>query len=99
MLRRGPDGLPTGEITPPTPGPWDDAFTGVAPAPRLRWPGAVELDVRADVPIWVVYTEQSHAIAVEPQTGPPNGLASDEFTLVEPGRPLVTTMTLAWRRD
>ena len=97
MLERGPDHLPTGAVVPPCPGPWDDAFVGVAPAPRLRWPGAAELTIVADVPVWVVYTEQPHAIAVEPQTGPPNGLATGEAAIVEPGNPLVATMSLAWR--
>lgn len=97
MLERGPDHLPTGSVVPPSSGPWDDAFVGVARSPRLRWPGAAEVTIHSDAAVWVVYTEQPHAIAVEPQTGPPNGLGTGEAALVEPGRPLVATMTLAWR--
>lgn len=99
MLRRGEDGLPTGEIVPVTSGPWDDAFLGLTGAPRVRWPGAITLEVRSAAPVWVVYTEQPHAIAVEPQTGPPNGLSTGECDVVEPGAPLVATMTLTWARE
>jgi aldose 1-epimerase len=98
MLVRGPDGIPTGETTASPPGPWDDAFVGLRRPPRLRWPGAMELEIRAEGPFWVVYTEQPDAIAVEPQTGPPNGLATGECAVVEPGRPLIARMTLVWRR-
>jgi aldose 1-epimerase len=98
MLVRGPDGIPTGEVVAPHPGPWDDAFVGVETPPRIRWPGALEVELRADVPVWVLYTEQPGAIAIEPQTGPPNGLATGDHAVVEPGSPLVASLTLAWRR-
>ncbi len=98
MLLRGADGLPTGEVVAPTPGPWDDTFVRLRAAPVVRWPGALELEVRSDAPYWVVYTEREEGVCVEPQTGPPNGLATGDFALVEPGRPLVATMALAWRR-
>ena len=99
MLVRGDDHLPTGAVVDPPPGPWDDAFTGVVAPPRLRWPGAISVEIRSDAPYWVVYTEQPHAIAVEPQTGPPNGLATGDATIVEPGRPLVASMAIAWLED
>lgn len=98
MLIRGPDGLPTGTIIPPPPGPWDDTFVDLAAAPVVRWPGAIEVAVQADVPFWVIYTEHQSGICVEPQTGPPNGLATGACFLVQPGRPLIASMTLAWRR-
>lgn len=99
MLLRGPDGLPTGEVVPVPPGPWDDAFVGVAQPVVVRWPGAIELEISSPGSAWwVVYDERPEAICVEPQTGPPNGLSSGELTVVEPGRPLVASMTLAWRR-
>ena len=44
----------------PARGPWDDAFTGVAPPPRLRWPGVLELEIDLDRPaIWVVFDERA----------------------------------------
>ena len=98
MLRRGDDYLPTGEVVPVPPGPWDDCFVGVSVPPVVRWPGAFEIAVESDAPYWVVYTEHADGVCVEPQTGPPNGLNTGEYTLVEPGRPLVASMTLRWRR-
>ena len=99
MLQRGEDSLPTGQIVRPVPaGPWDDCFVDMATPPRVRWPGALEVTVEAAVPYWVVYTENPDGVCVEPQTGPPNGLETAEFALVEPGRPLRASMTISWRR-
>ncbi len=98
MLLRGPDGLPTGEMVPVPPGPWDDCFVGVSSPPVVRWPGALEIELESDAAYWVVYTEHAEGVCVEPQTGPPNGLNTGHFTLVEPGRPLIASMTLRWRR-
>jgi galactose mutarotase-like enzyme len=52
--------------------------------------------VLSDAPWVVVLTARPEGVCVEPQTGPPNGLNNGSYTLVEPGAPLVTTMTLAW---
>ena len=64
----------------------------------VRWPGAFEIALESDAAYWVVYTEDAAGVCVEPQTGPPNGLNTGPFTLVEPGRPLIASMTLRWRR-
>ncbi len=98
MLLRGEDGLPTGEVGPVPPGPWDDCFVGVTSPPLVRWPGAFEIALESDAAYWVVYTEHADGVCVEPQTGPPNGLNTGAYTLVEPGRPLTASMTLRWRR-
>jgi len=99
MLLRGSDGLPTGEIVRPIPTePWDDCFVEVAGAPGVTWPGALEVRLASDAPFWVVYTEREEGVCVEPQTGPPNGLNTGECAVVEPGVPLVASMTLGWRR-
>jgi aldose 1-epimerase len=99
MLRRGPDGLPTGEVVRPIPpGPWDDCFVEVAGSPGIHWPGALEVRIASDVPCWVVYTEREDAVCVEPQTGPPNGLNTGECAVVEPGSPLLAAMAITWRR-
>jgi aldose 1-epimerase len=98
MLAKGPDGLPTGEVVPPPPGPWDDCFIGLVRPPVVRWPGAVAVSVRSDAAWWVVYTEREEGICIEPQTGPPNGFWTGEHATVSPGEPLVATMTLAWER-
>jgi aldose 1-epimerase len=99
MLRRGADGLPDGTVVRPVPpGPWDDCFTELREPPSVTWPGALRIAVESDARYVVVYTEHESGVCVEPQTGPPNGLNSGAYDLVEPGRPLVATMTLRWSR-
>ena len=99
MLLRGPDGLPTGEVVRPIPAePWDDCFIDVAGAPGVTWPGALELRIASDAGYWVVYTEREEGVCVEPQTGPPNGIATGEHAVVAPGSPLIAAMTISWRR-
>jgi galactose mutarotase-like enzyme len=98
MLRRGPDGIPTGEVVRPIPPePWDDCFVELDRSPAVRWPGALEVTVASDAAWWVVFTEREEGVCVEPQTGPPNGLNTGECAVVEPGRPLVATMSIGWR--
>ena len=73
---RDAHGLPTGELTPPPDGPWDDCFTGTG-AVALRWPGALALRLEHDCANLVLYTEPEHACCVEPQTGPPDQVTLD----------------------
>ena len=96
MYRRDPAGIPTGELVPPSPGPWDDTFVDLRRPPVLRWPGFLELTIESDCPCWVIYTSPSDALCVEPQTAPPDALNADP-TVVEPGRPLTAEMTWRWR--
>jgi aldose 1-epimerase len=98
MLRRGDDYIPTGEVVPVPAEPWDDCFVGLSTPPVVRWPGAFEVTVESDAAYWVVYTMDPAGVCIEPQTGPPNGLNTGEFTLVAPDQPLIATMTLRWRR-
>jgi aldose 1-epimerase len=99
MLRRGPDGIPTGDVVRPIPPePWDDCFVDVTGSPGVRWPGALAVRIESDARCWVVYTEREEGVCVEPQTGPPNGLATGEHAVVDAGASLVATMTLAWTR-
>ena len=98
MLRRGPDGIPTGEVVRPIPPePWDDCFVEIAGSPGVRWPGAFEIRVASGCPFWVVYTEREEGVCIEPQTGPPNGLATGECAVVAPGSPLHAAMSITWR--
>jgi aldose 1-epimerase len=96
MWERGADHIPTGELVVPPPGPWDDCFTELECAPVLVWPGALELTVETSLQDVVVFDEPSHAICVEPQTGPPDALRLTPV-VVEPGLPLVAEATFAWR--
>jgi len=92
------DGLPVGSVeAPPADGPWDDCFTAVAWPVVLTWPGALELSMSSTCDHVVLFDETSHAICVEPQTGPPNALNHPEqATIVRPGHPLTAEMSLTW---
>jgi aldose 1-epimerase len=103
MYERGLDGLPTGALTLPAPRAWDDAFVGVRDAPRLRWPGLLELEIHSTAPVWVVFDERDDVICVEPQTAPPDAvnLARAQGTdppVIVPGQPLVAAITWRWSR-
>jgi aldose 1-epimerase len=103
MYERDPDGLPTGALIDPTPGPWDDAFVGMRAVPRLRWPGLLELGIGSTAGVWVVFDERDDAVCVEPQTAPPDAVnvaAAQGIAppAVAPGRPLTATMTWRWSR-
>ena len=99
ILRRGPDGLPDGEVVRPIPPePWDDCFVDVAGTPGVTWAGALEVRLASDARYWVVYTEREDGVCIEPQTGPPDGLNSGACAVVEPGVPLLAGMTISWRR-
>jgi aldose 1-epimerase len=103
MYERGPDGLPTGALTAPTPRPWDDAFVGMRGAPRLRWPGILDLEIDSTAGVWVVFDERHDAVCVEPQTAPPDAVNVARAQgvappMVAPGRPLTATMSWRWSR-
>ena len=87
--------IPTGELVPVPPGPWDACFVGLADDPVLEWPGALRVAVRSDFDHWVIYTEPEHALCVEPQSGPPNEFHLDPH-VVAAGEALTGSMTLEW---
>ena len=99
MYGRDDDGVPDGTLVAVPPGPWDDCFTGVSAPPLLRWPGGPTVTITSSCDHWVVYDEPSHAVCVEPQTGPPDefNLRGAAMTTVAPGAPLVAWMRLSWR--
>lgn len=72
MLKRGSDGLPTGDLISPHRGPFDDAFTKVQGTPRVVWEDALSVSIESDAPWWVVYNEDSEGVCIEPQTAPPD---------------------------
>jgi aldose 1-epimerase len=97
MLVRDAEGIPSGERIAPPPGPWDDAFTDVASEPELHWPGRLRLTIASSCPWWVVYSQPTHAVCVEPQSGPPDALNGDAETVL-PGAPMVHRMRWSWTR-
>ncbi len=101
MYAHDEDELPTGELVPPVPRPWDFCFVEMARPPRLHWPdgsgGGLELTIESDCPCWILYDKEPQAVAVEPWTAPPNSLNLPSPTIVAPGQPLVANMTWRWR--
>lgn len=89
MYRRDRDGIPAGDRIRPTPGPWDDCFAGLTAPPRLTWSCGRALQLESSCSHWVVYDQPSHAVCVEPQSGPPDAFNLGEAQWVEPGAPVV----------
>ncbi|CAB5241084.1 unannotated protein [freshwater metagenome] len=72
MFERGNDGIPTGEIVSPVPAPWDDTFMEIRGTPSVVWEDVARISIESDAPYWVVYTEDSDGVCIEPQTAPPD---------------------------
>ena len=89
-------GLPTGELVTPTGGPYDDCFVGTAAAPRLVWPGALELTITSSADHWVVFDRLPDVVCVEPQTGPPDAVALGRAEVVAAGGELALEVSFAW---
>lgn len=97
MYVRDAEGIPTGELGPVRPPPWDDCFTDLGqPVAVLDWPAARTATIQTDCRCVVVFTEPEHAICVEPQSGPPDAFNLDA-PVVHPGAPLVVHATVSWR--
>ena len=96
MYRRDDEGIPTGELVPITPPPWDDCFTDLGdPVAVLRWPDAITVSIATDCRCVVVFTEAEHAVCVEPQSGPPDEV-NVEPNVVTPDAPLIVSTTWSW---
>jgi aldose 1-epimerase len=94
MYVRDDDGIPSGELVSPPPGPWDDCFINTAPV-ELRYE-ELTITIESDCDHWVVYDQLPHATCAEPQSGPPDAFNIRPRTL-EPGQQLVRTMTISWK--
>ena len=92
------DQIPTGELVPVPPGPWDACFVGLAGDPVIDWPGALRLTVSSTFDHWVIFTKPDHALCVEPQSGPPNEFHLAPHTL-GPGEALIGSMTFTWQLE
>jgi len=73
--------------------PLDDCFTDAIAAPLLKYDNGLVVRLESDCSHWVVYNEPLHAICVEPQSGPPNGLNSEPLA-VSPDHPLTRDFRL-----
>ncbi len=93
MYVRDDDYIATAQrITPPS-GPWDDCFTGARRTPMILFNDGVRISVESDCDHWVIYDMPTHALCVEPQSGPPDGFTLQP-QLVTPTQPLRRSMTL-----
>ncbi len=63
--------IPTGAMVDVPTGPWDNCFSGVRQPVGLSW-GAVGLTLTSSCDAWVVFTEPTDALCVEPQSQAPN---------------------------
>ncbi len=98
MYANDADGLPSGDLVPPAPRPWDYCFTEFAAPPVVRCQGVRELTVESSCSDWVIYEGEPQGLCVEPWTAPPNALNLATPPMVAPGSPLVATMAWRWRR-
>jgi aldose 1-epimerase len=100
MYVRDDEGIPTGELMPVEPPPWDDCFTdlGGPVVAVLHWPGAAVLTIETDCRCVVVFTEPEAALCVEPQSGPPDSLNLAP-RIVTPDSPLAVHTTFHWAID
>ena len=62
-------------------GQLDDCFTDAVNTSLLHFENGLTVRLESDCSHWVVYNEPSHAICVEPQSGPPNGLNSEPLVV------------------
>lgn len=99
MLATDDAAMPTGEVVDPPAGPWDDCFVDVVWPVVLRWPGALRLAMEADTGYAVVYDGKDTAVAVEPQTAPPDAAALGSAATVRPGEPLVLATSWSWQQE
>jgi galactose mutarotase-like enzyme len=94
MFERDSDGIPSGAMVDPGAGPWDDCFANLATNPSISW-GDFRVTLESNADEWTVYNMPTHALCVEPQTGPPNNVNTDPH-VVDAGETMEITFTLRW---
>lgn len=90
------DGVPTGDLVPRPPGPWDDAFRDLDRPPGIRWPGALELRMTSDARDAVLFDRLPDVLCLEPQTGPPDAARLGLAAELSPGESSTLACTWAW---
>ena len=78
-------------------GPMGRRIHGSRRGPRPRVARSLRLSIASTGAWWVVYSMPEHAICVEPQSGPPDGLGLLPEVVV-PGRPMTHSMRWTWTR-
>ncbi len=74
MYERDDSMVPSGRLAEPSPGPWDDCFTGVAEPLVLTWPGAVQASLTSTCDHWVVFDQRSRCASNRSQTPPTSSI-------------------------
>jgi len=97
MVELDGEGIPTGRLVPPPPGPWDDCFTDLAGPPTIAWAGAVQLTLTSSCPCWVVYNRPAHALCVEPQSDAPDAANRHPRRELASGETLTAWFEIRWR--
>ena len=111
MYARDSDGIPTGEMVPPTPGPWDDCFTEplgpIALLYRTNNHAPLVVHITSDCDHWLIYDQPHHATCVEPQSAPPDAFNLNNATsresanhadVLHAGGTLQRTMQISWQQ-
>lgn len=96
MYVRDDDHIPTGRRIAPGTGPFDDCFVGARQAPVLEFADGGRIELHSDCDHWVIYDEPAHALCVEPQSGPPDGVNIAPH-VITPSTPLQRSMKLIVR--
>ena len=96
MYTRDEDGVPSGGVQAPNAGPWDDCFRGLRANPILRWSDGFALEVQSSCDHWVMYNQPTHAVCIEPQSGPPDAFNLGGFEVASPGHPVRHSMVFRW---
>lgn len=91
------EGLPTGRLTRPSPGPWDDCFTAAGRDHCLEWPEALTLTLTSSATHLVVFDKLDGAVCVEPQTAPPDAFNLGPAGLLPARQSAAVSMDLYWR--
>ena len=97
--QRALDGLPTGELVPASPGPWDDCFILPNRTVTIRWPKALDLIISSNHDHFVIFDELDESLCVEPQTGPPDAFNIGGSATLEPGATYRLAAELRWIRQ
>lgn len=83
MYVRDDNYIPDGRLVTPPIGPWDDCFIGARHTPMVQFDDGMCLHIESDCDHWVVYDMPTHALCVEPQSGPPDGFSLAPFVITQ----------------
>ncbi|TSD58408.1 aldose 1-epimerase [Aeromicrobium piscarium] len=96
ILAKDDAGIQTSERVPAGDGPYNDAFVGHDGAAVIRWPGVLDLRLRSDAPVLLVYDADPAGVCVEPQTGPPDEVNGASPRTTRPGEPVSLRVEIGW---